>query len=497
MTTTTVGAPVSSIVRLQGDDAPPPLRPSKLIGVHLNYRSRAAERGRTPAHPSYFFKPPSTLAATDGAVARPPGCELLAFEGEVALVIGTRALRVPPAEAFAHVGWVTAANDLGVHDLRWPDAGSHVRAKGVDGFTPIGPALLPGEGLDWRSLRLQAWVNGEVRQDATLDELLFGFDELVADLSRVMTLEPGDVILTGTPTGATVVVPGDVVEVEVSIGDRSTGRLRSTIVEGDYTLAPYGAMPKVTPAVRAAAYGGAAQDPGSVVDEATCARLSQVSTATLASQLRRRGLEGCTMDGLRPARRGARMVGRARTLRYLPRREDLFAERGGGMNAQKRGIEALRAGDVLVIEARGEPNAGTIGDILALRAWHLGASGVVTDGAIRDAAALTEVELPVFHAATHPAVLGRKHVPWESDVAVACAGVLVEPGDVVVGDDDGVVVVPPRLLGELLADALEQERQERFIAEQVRQGAAIEGLYPLGERWRAAYERWCETEATR
>ena len=150
-----------------------------------------------------------------------------------------------------YVGWVTAANDFGVYDLRYPDRGSNVRSKGIDGFTPLGPRLLDARSLDPASLRLRTWVNGELAQDATVgDEMLFGFDEMVADLSRLMTLEPGDVILTGTPTGASVVQPGDTVEVEVCAGAVTTGRLRSPIVAANYVLAPLGAPPKATDADR-------------------------------------------------------------------------------------------------------------------------------------------------------------------------------------------------------------------------------------------------------
>ena len=191
-----LGKDLGALLRV-GSSPEPPFSTSKVIGVHLNYRSRAEGRGRVPRHASYFLKPPSTLSLGGGAVVRPPGCELLAFEGEVALVLGRRALRVEPAEAFSYVAAVTAANDFGVYDFRWPDSGSHVRAKGVDGFTPIGPGFLEAAGLDWRSVRLRTWVNGELRQDADMKELLFGFDELIADLSRLMTLEPGDVISRG------------------------------------------------------------------------------------------------------------------------------------------------------------------------------------------------------------------------------------------------------------------------------------------------------------
>jgi regulator of RNase E activity RraA len=212
--------------------------------------------------------------------------------------------------------------------------------------------------------------------------------------------------------------------------------------------------------------------------------------ATLSTQLRRRGLNNVHIDGVHPIRPGTRFAGFARTLRYVPLREDLFAARGGGFNAQKRAIESVGAHEVLVMEARGEHTAGTLGDILALRAQVRGAAAIVTDGAVRDSAVVGELDIPVFHGGEHPAVLGRRHVPWDTDVVIGCGGTTVCPGDIVVGDDDGVLVVPPGLAEEVAADAIEQERQETFIAAQVRAGHGIEGLYPLGERWRAAYQDW-------
>lgn len=474
-------------------------RSSKVIGVHLNYRSRAEQRGRTPSYPSYFLKPASTLAADGDSVTRPAGCELLGFEGEIAIIVGARTKGARPEESWKSIGWVTAANDLGVYDLRYADAGSNLRSKGIDGYTPIGPSLLAADEVDPSMLRVRTWVNGDCAQDAvTGDELLFSFAQIVADLSRLMTLERGDVILTGTPAGASVAEPGDLVEVEVSCGALSTGRLRTRIAAAEAELAPYGAMPKTDAATRLAAYGTerAADDdrPGgrhpAPLSEEVLAGLRVVSTATLASQLRKRNLSGFIMDDLSSTRPQCRMVGRARTLRYLPLRDDLFAERGGGMNAQKRAIDEVGAGEVLVMEARGETSAGTIGDILALRAQVRGAAGIVTDGAVRDSVAVAALGIPVYHRSVHPAVLGRRHVPWETNVPIACGGVLVCPGDTVVGDADGVVVLPDQILGELVLAAVEQERQEQFIVEQVEAGKSIDGLYPIGEKWRAAYESW-------
>ncbi|MDI3387799.1 fumarylacetoacetate hydrolase family protein [Streptomyces sp. B-S-A8] len=469
-------------------------QPSKIIAVHLNYPCRARERGRIPEQPSYFLKPPSSLSGSGDVLARPQGCELMAFEGEIALVIGRRAHRVEPGQGWQHVAWVTAANDAGAYDLRHADRGSNLRSKGADGFTPVGPRLLDAAGLDPAQLRLRTWVNGELVQDADTSTLLFPFGDLIADLTRLVTLEPGDVILTGTPAGASVVSPGDVVEVEVSGGGGiSSGRLRNTVTDADHDLAAWGAMPRVDDALRADAWG-AAHASAPALDEDIAEALRGLATATLSSQLRKRGLQHMTIDGVRPADPGDKLVGTAHTLRYLPLREDLFQQFGNGMNAQKRAVEELRPGQVLVMDARRDPTAGTIGDILALRAQMRGAAGIVTDGALRDSTAVANLGLPTYYAAEHPAVLGRRHIPWDTGVPLACGGALVQPGDILVGDADGVVVVPPDLAGQLVADSVEQERQERFIAEQVAAGEPVQGLYPLGPAWQAAYQQWRSTQ---
>jgi 2-keto-4-pentenoate hydratase/2-oxohepta-3-ene-1,7-dioic acid hydratase in catechol pathway/regulator of RNase E activity RraA len=469
--------------------------PSKIVAVHTSYRSRAMERGSLPPWPSYFLKPPSTLAGDGDPVLRPPGCELLAFEGEVALIIGTRATRVSPADAWDHVGWVTAANDFGVYDLRYADKGSNVRSKGIDGFTPLGPRLLDARAVDPAAITIRTWRNGDLVQDAeTGDDLLFSLADIVADISRLTTLEPGDVILTGTPTGSTVVQPGDLVEVEVAAGPHRTGRLSSPIANATYTLNDSGAQPHADDAQRAAAYGfrgASGQGRSQVPWDEVIAAVRAVSTATLASQLKKRGYDSVTLDRLRSTQPAKKMAGFARTVRYVPFREDLFKARGGGFNAQKQAVEQVRPGEVLVIEARGDPTAGTIGDILALRAQVRGAAGIVTDGALRDAETCKDkLGIPVYYGAAHPAVLGRRHVPWEANVTVACGGVTVQPGDIIAGDGDGVIVIPPGLAWEVARDAREQERQEVFIAEMVAGGESVDGLYPIGPQWRPAYESW-------
>ncbi|MCK6211670.1 fumarylacetoacetate hydrolase family protein [Georgenia sp. EYE_87] len=476
-------------------------RPGKIIAIHLSYASRADQRGRRPARPSYFFKPSSSVAPSGATIERPAGTELLAFEGEIALVIGTAARRVGLADAWDHVGWVTAANDFGLYDLRANDKGSNVRSKGGDGYTPVGPVLVDARTVDPAALRLRTWVNGELRQDDTTAGLLFPLPQLVADLSQHFTLEPGDLILTGTPAGSSVVVPGDVVEVEVDApeapGAPGSGRLVTTVTQGEHGFdGALGSLPAVDDVQRAEAWGSRAAaglepepEPFRLTPELR-EKLAKAPVAGLSAQLRRRGLNNVTVDGVRPMHPGAKLVGTARTLRFVPNREDLFAGHGGGYNAQKRAFDTVGEGEVVVIEARGEEGSGTLGDILALRAHARGAAGIVTDGGVRDHDAVAAVGIPVYTKGAHPAVLGRRHVPWDADVTIACGGTTVQPGDVVVGDRDGVVVIPPALAEEVADAALAQEDEDAWIAEQVAAGHPVDGLFPMNAEWRARYDAW-------
>jgi 5-oxopent-3-ene-1,2,5-tricarboxylate decarboxylase / 2-hydroxyhepta-2,4-diene-1,7-dioate isomerase len=476
-----------------------PTRPGKIIAVHLSYASRAEQRGRRPAAPSYFFKPSSSVAASGSTIERPAGTELLAFEGEIALVIGAPARSVPLDDAWNHVGWITASNDFGVYDLRANDKGSNVRSKGRDGFTPIGPGLIDARTIDPAAVRLRTWVNGELVQDDTTAGLIFPLAQFVADLSQHVTLEAGDVILTGTPAGSTVVVPGDVVEVEVdaptAAGAPSSGRLVTTVTQSDGPAfdPAVGSLPAVDDTQRAEAWGSgetaglpAAVESGLSPD--LRAKLEKAPVAGLSAQLRKRGLNNVSIDGVRPLHPEAKLVGTARTLRFVPNREDLFTSHGGGYNAQKRAFDAVAEGEVIVIEARGETGSGTLGDVLAIRAHVRGAAGIVTDGGIRDRDAVAAVGIPVYASGAHPAVLGRKHVPWDVDLTIACGGTTVQPGDIIVGDADGVLVIPPALAEEVADATLAQEDEDAWIAEQVRQGHPVDGLFPMNADWRARYE---------
>ncbi|HEY8700998.1 MAG TPA: fumarylacetoacetate hydrolase family protein [Arthrobacter sp.] len=481
----------------------------KVIAVHINYPSRAAQRGRIPAQPSYFLKPSSSLALTGRAVERPAGCELLGYEGEIALIIGKPARRVRVEDAWSHVEWVTASNDLGVYDLRSADKGSNLRSKGGDGFTPLGPGLIAADTVDPAGLRIRTWHNGEPVQDDTTEDLLFPFARLIADLSQLLTLEEGDIILTGTPAGASVAKPGDVVEVEVSSAGSgttaggatsgfSTGHLVTRVEEGTTPFADFGARPTVDDLQREEAYGSReaaglpAENgaPASALSPELKAKLESVCTATLSAQLRRRGLNNVSIDGLTSTRPEKRVAGQARTLRYVPNREDLFETHGGGFNAQKRAIDSVNEGEILVMEARGEKGTGTIGDILALRAQVRGAAAIITDGGVRDFAAVSGLEMPTYYSNPHPAVLGRRHIPWDTDITIACGGTTVQPGDIIVADSDGILVIPPGLAEEVADDSIAQEREEAFITEMVEQGHSVAGLYPLNSEWRARYQEW-------
>lgn len=187
-------------------------RPGKIVCVGRNYASHAKELGNeVPAQPMLFYKPPSALIASGETIVLPSGVGRIDFEGEIALVIGTRARHVRAADAYRHLAGVAPANDVSARDLQKSD-GQWGRAKGFDTFCPLGAI---GPVRDWDALEVIARVNGEERQHGRVDDLIFGIPALIEFISGVMTLEAGDVILTGTPDGVGPLAPGDVVEVEI------------------------------------------------------------------------------------------------------------------------------------------------------------------------------------------------------------------------------------------------------------------------------------------
>ena len=222
-----------------------PVAPSKIVATHLTYRSRAEEykMARMPEAPSYFLKPPSSLSGHLAPVVRPHGCRFLNYEGEVAVVIGRRCRGVSVAEALDYVRGYTVANDWGVHDFRHADRGSMLRVKGQDGFCPLGPVMVDAADVDAEDLTLRTFVNGEeVQHGHTGTDLMFSIAYQVADVARLITLEPGDVLLTGTPANSRPVEPGDVVAVEID----GIGRLENTVEQSDEELEPVGDSPMVS-----------------------------------------------------------------------------------------------------------------------------------------------------------------------------------------------------------------------------------------------------------
>ena len=220
-----------------------PVDPSKIIAVHLTYRSRIDEyAAKTPPAPSYFMKPPSALNGHRAEIRRPHGTRFLNYEGELAVVIGRRMKGVGIDAVLDHVAGYAPANDVGLHDFRHADRGSMLRVKGQDGFLPIGPELVPAGEFDPTDFTLRTTLNGEVVQEATAHDLIWGVAYQLADLSRLITLEPGDVILTGTPANSRPMEPGDTVEVEID----GIGRLTNHVEELDVDLSGPGDQPETS-----------------------------------------------------------------------------------------------------------------------------------------------------------------------------------------------------------------------------------------------------------
>jgi 5-oxopent-3-ene-1,2,5-tricarboxylate decarboxylase / 2-hydroxyhepta-2,4-diene-1,7-dioate isomerase len=220
-----------------------PAEPTKILAVHLTYGSRIREyEARTPPEPSYFLKPPTTLNGHGGVVRRPAGTRFLNYEGELAVVIGRRMKGVGIDAALDYVAGYTCANDVGLHDFRHADRGSMLRVKGQDGFLPLGPELVEAGEFDPEDFTLRTLLNGEVVQEGGSDDLLFSVAYQLADLCRLITLEPGDVVLTGTPANSRPMQPGDVVEVEID----GIGRLTNTVEEWDVDLSGPGEQPETS-----------------------------------------------------------------------------------------------------------------------------------------------------------------------------------------------------------------------------------------------------------
>ena len=226
----------------------------------------------------------------------------------------------------------------------------------------------------------------------------------------------------------------------------------------------------------------------------TLERLRGVSTATLCTQMFKRGLRNVYLQGVHRLTRpsGGNLVGAAFTVRNIPAREDIdqLSAFDNPEHPQRKAIESVPPGCVLVIDTRGEKRVASGGQILTTRLKVRGAAGLVSDGPVRDSGEIAKMDFPVFCAGGSAPLNLIPHHAIDLNVPVGCGGVAVYPGDVIVGDEEGVVVIPANLADEVAADAAEQEKLEVFLLERVQNGAALPGTYPPNAATRAAYEEW-------
>lgn len=205
----------------------PPCEPTKIVCIGFNYSDHAEElQVEIPKEPLLFLKPPSALLGHLGEILYPRGVTQLDYEGELAVVIGRRARYVPAEEAFRYVLGYTVFNDVTARNYQRSDS-QWIRAKCFDTFAPLGPWILSADALDPSNLRIRTYLNGELRQDSCTRNLIFDVPTLIAYISRIMTLEPGDVIATGTPPGVGPMSVGDRVDIEIE----GIGVLTNTVRE--------------------------------------------------------------------------------------------------------------------------------------------------------------------------------------------------------------------------------------------------------------------------
>ena len=230
------------------------------------------------------------------------------------------------------------------------------------------------------------------------------------------------------------------------------------------------------------------------LEHATQEKLRHVSTATVCTQLFKRGFRNVFIQGIsrltKPS--GGNMVGPAYTMRNIPAREDLdvITVFENPEHPQRKAIETVPPGHVLVLDCRGETRAASGGQILTTRLRVRGAAGLVSDGPVRDSGAIAAMDFPVYCAGGSAPLNLIHHHAADLNVPIGCGGVPVYPGDILVGDDEGVAVIPQHLADEVAADAAEQEILEVFVLERVEAGARLPGTYPPNAETRAAYAQW-------
>ena len=236
------------------------------------------------------------------------------------------------------------------------------------------------------------------------------------------------------------------------------------------------------------------------VSPETLAALTSVTTATVSMQLLKRGIRRCWLKGptsLHPPGHptNRRLVGEAFTIRFLPLREDLGTPESYTQEGSLRdAVEALPAGHIVVVDARESADCATLGDILVARIQARGGLGVVCDGPLRDVSAVKGLSFPVYctGASAPPSIAGLVFAGWQEPIG--CGGVAIMPGDIMVADEDGVVVVPRGLAAEVATAGVEQERFERYVQKRIEEGAPVKGLYPPDDETLRAYEAWCDSQ---
>src|SRR3984885_12319065 len=207
----------------------PPCAPSKIVCVGRNYAEHAKEMGaEVPTEPTIFLKPPSSLIAAGDAIVHPRLTQRLDYEGELGVVMGRRARNVKSADAGATILGYTLVNDVTARDLQRKD-GQWTRGKGFDTFCPVGPYIVPRDEVNLNGLRVRTFVDGEMKQDAALAEMIFSVNDIIAHVSAFMTLEPGDLIATGTPSGVGPMQAGSLVRVEIE----GIGAVENTVILED------------------------------------------------------------------------------------------------------------------------------------------------------------------------------------------------------------------------------------------------------------------------
>lgn len=228
--------------------------------------------------------------------------------------------------------------------------------------------------------------------------------------------------------------------------------------------------------------------------DSTRENLKSVSTATIATALFKLGFKNQFIQGVKPLKPGKPvMVGEAYTLRYIPAREDLNPIKvfEDPEHPQRVAVEMCPAGSVLVIDSRKDPRAASAGSILAARLMVRGVAGMVTDGGFRDSAIIAEMEMPSFHNVPSAPTNLTLHQAIDINVPIACGDVAVFAGDVIVGDDDGVMVIPAHVADKIALEAVRMTVFEDFVTEKVLQGQSIKGLYPpTSEQTKKDFAEW-------